>query len=437
MEARVTSKTGRNTPSTKRTEKRAVQRPAVHEVKRTAKGGDEIFGVRGLSIGEDVGGDAVTGVRLNVRKTFLRTGIILAVGAAIFVFLAGCAAADSSNRANPSNQANSSNQNLLGAVSGAAEAEGLKGSLKPAESETEKREDFSRSFNQPIEIICPWAAGGSADVNARTIGQVAGEKTGQTVTVSNRTGGGGAVGFKEQMEAEPDGYTLGIITAELNTLPPQGKVDFTQEDFYPIIRMNTLPACVAVAVDAPYTNLEELISYAKDHPGALRTGNVGEGSIWHICAAKLERAADISLSHRSYDGASSAAESLVAGELDMVTLETSVMQTFVENGQVRILAVMAEERLNSFPDYPTCKELGYPVVSGSFQGIVCPMEVPKETKDALERLFTEAYQSEAYQNFCESYGLEKSFLNSAEFRTFLEEDLESVTKILKDLDLKD
>lgn len=298
-------------------------------------------------------------------------------------------------------------------------------------------EDFSGEFDRSIEIICPWAAGGSADVNARTIGQAAGEKTGQTVTVDNRTGGGGAVGFRAQKEAEPDGYTLGIITAEINTLPPQGKIHFSQKDIYPIIRMNTLPACVAVAADAPYKTLEELIAYAKNHPGELRTGNVGAGSIWHISAAKLERAAGISLTHLPYDGASSAAEALVKGELNMVTLETSVMQTFAENGQVRILAVMAEERLNSFPEYPTCKELGYPVVSGSFQGIVCPIEVPQEKKDALERLFTRAYQSQAYQGFCDSYGLEKSFLNSAEFRTFLEEDLEGVTKIMKELHLTD
>lgn len=344
--------------------------------------------------------------RVDPGKIYLKTGAVL-TGVMLLV-LAGCSAK------NPPDQR-----------------------ISQAEVKKEEGEDFSQIFNQSIEIICPWAAGGSADVNARTIGQVVGEKTGQTVTVSNRTGGGGAAGFEAQIEAKPDGYTLGIITAELNTLPPQGKMNFSQEDFYPIIRMNTLPACIAVAAGAPYTNLDELITYAGEHPGTLKTGNVGAGSIWHICAAKLERAADISLSHLSYDGASSAAEALVAGELDMVTLETSVMQTFVESGEVRILAVMAEERLNSFPDYPTCKELGYPVVSGSFQGIVCPVEVPQETKDALERLFTEAYQSQAYQSFCEDYGLEKSFLNSAEFRTFLEEDLEGAARILKKLNLTD
>lgn len=310
-------------------------------------------------------------------------------------------------------------------------------SEKTSEGTIPVEDDFAQVFTEPIEIICPWAAGGSADINARTIGQVVGEMTGQIVTVSNRTGQGGAIGFTEQLEAEPDGFTLGIVTAELNTLQAQKQVDFSLDDFYPVIRMNTLPACVAVAADAPYQSLDELIDYAKDHPGELRTGNVGEGSIWHICAAKLEHAAGFSLQHYSYDGASKAAEALVAGELDLVTLETSVMHPYVESGQARILAVMAEERLSSFPKYPTCKELGYPVVSGSFQGIVCSMDVLLEIRETLVKLFTEAYHSEAYQSFCDSYGLEKSFLNSADFRTFLEEDLEVVSRIMKEMDLAD
>ena len=316
---------------------------------------------------------------------------------------------------------------------------GCGGTKPPEQTETaapeSQGEDFTQIFTEPIEIICPWVEGGSSDINARTIGQVISEMTGQTVMVSNRTGGGGAVGFSEQLAAEADGYHLGIITAELNTLPAQGSVSFSQKDFYPIIRMNTVPACVAVRKDAPYQTLEELISYAKDHPGELRTGNVGPGSIWHICAAKLEREAGISLDSRSYDGAAAAAEALAGGELELVTVETSVMQPYVESGQVKILAVMAEERLLSFPQYPTCKELGYNVVGGSFQGMVCYMEVPQEKKEALERLFSKAYFSQSYQTFCSTYGLERSFLPSADFRTFLEENQEEVENMMEDLKL--
>lgn len=315
---------------------------------------------------------------------------------------------------------------LLGGCSGRSDPE-------PAQKESPTPE-FS-SFNSEVEIICPWAPGGSADVNARRLSQIVGEKIGQVVMVTNQTGAGGAVGFSAQKEAEPDGYTLGIVTAELNTLLAQGKADYKLEDFYPIIRMNTIPACVAVPADSPFQTLEELLAYAKEHPEELRTGDVGIGSIWHICAAKLEEAAGVKFSHVSFEGAALAAVALTNGELDLVTLEPSVFQPYVEEGKARILAVMSEERLKAFEQYPTCKELGYPIVAGSFQGIVCPSDVPDERKAELERLFTEAYESEEYQNFCEEYGVEKSFLNSADFQTFLEEDLEHVKENLKEMGL--
>lgn len=291
------------------------------------------------------------------------------------------------------------------------------------------------SFNREMEIICPWAPGGSADANARRLSQIVGERTGQVVMVTNQTGAGGAVGFSAQAQTEPDGYTLGIVTAELNTLLAQGKADYKLEDFQPIIRMNTIPACVAVPADSPFQTLEDLLTYAKEHPGKLRTGDVGIGSIWHICAAKLEDAAGVTFSHISFEGAALAAVALTEGELDLVTLEPSVFQPYVEEGKARILAVMSEERLKAFEQYPTCKELGYPVVAGSFQGIVCPSGVLEEQKAELERLFTEAYESEEYQSFCEEYGVEKSFLNAADFQTFLEEDLEHVKENLKEMGL--
>ncbi len=287
----------------------------------------------------------------------------------------------------------------------------------------------------PVEIICPWAPGGSSDVNAKTIGQVVSEMIGQPFTVSNMTGGGGAVGFMAQYGAQPDGYTLGIITAELNTLPPQNKLPFTFEKLYPIIRMNTLPACVAVPNDSNFYTLDDLITYARGNPGELKNGHVGTGSIWHICAAKLEAAADIRLNHNAYDGAATAVQSLLAGELDMVVLETSVCQQFVNSGELRILAVMAEERLSSFPQYPTCRELGYDIVAGSYQGIVCPADVPDHIKREWERVFTEAFYSESYQKFCDRYGLEKSFLSAADFYTFLDEDMENIAQVILTLDL--
>lgn len=296
-------------------------------------------------------------------------------------------------------------------------------------------EDYASIFKKSIEFICPWAAGGGADGNARQIGAVVGELTGQTVTVSNQTGGSGAVGFSAIMNADPDGNTIGIITAELNTLPPQGLVTFTYEDMYPLIRLCTLPSVVAVPADSPFETLDDLVSYAKENPGKLKVGTVGTGSIWHICAAKFMKAADIEMTTVPYDGASSAATAMLAGEIDVTTTELSVSHAYVQSGDMRILGIMTDERLEDYSEYPTCKEQGYDCVGGSFQGMFCPNDVPDDVKAAWEALLTDAYNSDAYQTYCKNAGMVPAYLNHADWEAFLADDLTTVTSLMKDLGL--
>lgn len=290
-------------------------------------------------------------------------------------------------------------------------------------------------FKKSIEFICPWAAGGGADVNARQIGTVVSERTGQTVTVSNQTGGSGAIGFSAIMNANPDGNTIGIITAEINTLPPQGLVPFTYEDMYPLIRLCTLPSVVAVPADSPFNTLEELVSYAKENPGQLKVGTVGTGSIWHICAAKLMAEAGIELTAVPYDGASSAATAMLAGEVDLTTTELAVSHAYVQSGDMKILGIMTEERLEDYSNYPTCKEQGYACVGGSFQGMFCPKGVDDATKAAWEALLTDAYNSDSYQNYCKNAGMVPAYLDHADWEAFLKDDLETVGTLMKDLGL--
>ena len=296
-------------------------------------------------------------------------------------------------------------------------------------------EDYVSIFKKSIEFICPWAAGGGADGNARQIGAVVGELTGQTVTVSNQTGGSGAVGFSAIMNADPDGNTIGIITAELNTLPPQGLVTFTYEDMYPLIRLCTLPSVVAVPADSPFETLDDLVSYAKENPGKLKVGTVGTGSIWHICAAKFMKAAGIEMTTVPYDGASSAATAMLAGEIDVTTTELSVSHAYVQSGDMRILGIMTDERLEDYSEYPTCKEQGYDCVGGSFQGMFCPNDVPDDVKAAWEALLTDAYNSDAYQTYCKNAGMVPAYLNHADWEAFLADDLTTVTSLMKDLGL--
>src|SRR5215471_3446190 len=103
-----------------------------------------------------------------------------------------------------------------------------------------------------ITMICPWAAGGGTDAILRALSAAAEKQLGRTIVVENRTGGAGAIGHAAIKNARPDGYTMGMITFELNSLPQQGLIDFTYQDFDPIIRVNADAAALTVKADAPY-----------------------------------------------------------------------------------------------------------------------------------------------------------------------------------------
>lgn len=295
--------------------------------------------------------------------------------------------------------------------------------------------DYSKIFRKSINIICPWAAGGGADGNARLFAAQLGEMLGQTVTVSNQTGGSGAVGFSAIIGANPNGNTIGIITAELNTLPPQGLVTFTWADMHPIIEICELPSVVAVKADSPFQTLEDLVNFAKENPGKLKVGTVGTGSIWHICAAKFMKAAGIELTTVPYDGAASAAVAMLAGEIDLTTTELSTTHAYVLSGDMRILGIMTEERLPDYAQYPTCREQGFDSVGGSFQGFFCPNGVADNVKAAWEEICTEVWNSDAYQTYCKNAGMVPVYRSSADWSEWLANDLETVGALMQELGL--
>ena len=126
---------------------------------------------------------------------------------------------------------------------------------------------------------------------------------------------------------------------------------------------------------------------------------------------------------------------MLAGEIDLTTTELSVAHAYVQSGDMRILGTMTEERLADYGDYPTCRELGYDCVGGSFQGMFCPNGVDDETKANLEALLTDCYNSDAYQTYCKNAGMVPAYLDHEGWEAFLKEDLETTTALMKDLGL--
>ena len=288
---------------------------------------------------------------------------------------------------------------------------------------------------KPVTVICPWSAGGGTDTLLRALSKEAEKHLGQTINVVNQTGGGGAIGHNAIRAARPDGYTVGMITFELNSLPPQGLVPFTWKDFDPLMRINSDPAALTVKADAPYSNVKGFIDYAKANPGEVSIGNSGPGSVWHIAAGLAADKTGIKVKHVPFDGANPAVTALVGGHIKAVAVSVAEVKGQVQAGNLKILGVMSGERDKIFPDVPTFKEQGVDVQFYTWRGLGLPKGVPAEAKAKIADAYKKAFDSQEFKDFAAKASLNLSYQDTAAFTRFLEQNYNDVAAVMKGLGL--
>ncbi|WP_075618830.1 tripartite tricarboxylate transporter substrate binding protein [Paenisporosarcina indica] len=277
----------------------------------------------------------------------------------------------------------------------------------------------SKFPEKSIEIIVPYAAGGGTDTLARSFADLAKDNIGEPVTVVNKAGGGGAIGMQNGLSAKADGYTVSMVTVELLTLPHSGLAQFTHKDFLPVALLNEDAAAITVKADAPWNTIEEFIEAAKKEK--LKVGNSGTGAIWHLAAAAFEKETGTTLNHIPFEGAAPATTALLGGHIDAVSVSPAEVATLVESGDFKVLAVMAEERVESLPEVPTLKERGIDLSIGTWRGLAVPKDTPADVVEKLEESFGETVQSEEFKATLDKLKLGYRYENGEGFTTLLEE----------------
>ena len=289
--------------------------------------------------------------------------------------------------------------------------------------------------DKPVTVICPWTAGGGTDVLLRALSKSAEKYLGQTITVVNQTGGAGAIGHNAIRAARPDGYTVGMITFELNSLPPQGLVPFTWKDFDPLMRINSDPAALTVKADAPYSTVRGFMDYAKSHPGEITIGNSAPGSVWHIAAGLAAEKTGVQVKHVPFDGAQPAVTALVGGHIKAVAVSVAEVRGQVQAGNLKILGVMSADRDKIFPDVPTFKEQGVDVQFYTWRGLGLPKGVPPAIKAKIADAYKKAFDSQEFKDFAAKASLNLAYQDSAEFAKFLDQNYKDVSAVMKNLGL--
>ena len=298
---------------------------------------------------------------------------------------------------------------------------------------------ISRAADYPtrsIEIIVPFGAGGGTDALARAFADTARKHMTQPFVVNNKPGASGVIGWSDVVNAKPDGYKLALMTVELTILPHLGLSKFGVEEFAPIARMNADPAAITVKGDAPWNTVEEFIAAAKKSNGEMKVGNSGNGSIWHLAAASVEDKTGAKFSHIPYQGAAPAVLSLLGGHIDAVAVSPAEVAPHLASGKLKMLAIMADQRLKAFDKVPTLKERGIDVSLGAWRGLGAPKGTPKEVIDVLKDVAQKTMNEPAMREAMDKLALGYAYGDETAFKATMARDNDNFKALIPKLNLK-
>ena len=259
--------------------------------------------------------------------------------------------------------------------------------------------------DRPIKLIVSSPAGGPPDIMARLLSDRVAALLGQPVVVENRPGGGGGtIGVRSVLGAEPDGHTLLMGSTSSLLIAPliYKNAGYTSETFPPVAGLSESAEVLAVHPSVKASTVAELVALAKSMPGALTYGSAGVGTLPHIEGELLKARTQIDMRHIPYRGGGPALTGLLGGEIQVFFSALPQMLPFIRGGQLRGLAVTSEARSALAPEIPTMVESGFDgFVTASINFFVAPpgtpMAIRKQVSDAVARALASDDVKQAFE----------------------------------------
>lgn len=288
--------------------------------------------------------------------------------------------------------------------------------------------------SKPITMLVPFAAGGPSDMFGRILARGLSATLGQQVVIENKGGMGGVVGVAALAKAAPDGYTIGMNATGPTAIAPFMVANMPYEDkdlalLTPIVLVQMI---VAVSSRLPVNSVPELIAYAKANPGKVNYGSSGPGGISHLAAELFRSAAGIDIVHVPYRGAAPAVQDLLAGQVQLVVLDVSVLLPHIRSGAIKALTATSKTRSALLPDVPTTAEVGLPtVLSDNWYGLAAPAAVPKPVLDRIHSATVEVLKTKDVAEPMMAQGAVIQPMTPAEFTDFVRQEREKWGPVVK------
>jgi len=285
-----------------------------------------------------------------------------------------------------------------------------------------------------VRIIVPFAAGGPADIYARILGQHLQQVLGQPFVIEDRPGGGSIVGTDVAAKADPDGYTLLMMsnTHTVNESLRPHKPFQLMRDFVPVAPVNYSDLVLVVNPSVPVNTLKELIALAKAKPHMLNYASSGPGTPYHMAGELFKAMAGLDIVHIPYKGSSGARTDVLGGQVQMMFDAITTMAPNVRAGKVKALATTGRTRSAVLPDVPTMSEAGVPGYEAViWLGIMAPKGTPDAIVQRLNAEIRKFVTSPEVKQAWAKQGATPMSMSTEEFGQYLRGDIAKWAKVVK------
>jgi tripartite-type tricarboxylate transporter receptor subunit TctC len=285
---------------------------------------------------------------------------------------------------------------------------------------------------KPVRVVVPFPPGGTTDVVARTFAPRLSEEYGQQFVVDNRGGAGGAIGAEIAARANPDGYTLIVVTSSYAANAVLYKLPYDPvRGIAPISMISILPFILVVHPSVKAGNLKEFIELVRARPGTLNFGSPGTGSTPHLAGELFQQMTRTKMVHVAYKGDGPALTDLIGGQIQTMIATELVLGPQIRAGKLRALAITTAQRVPTMPDLPTIGEQvpGYAV--DGWAGMWAPEGTPRQIISRLNQSVARILKLPEVQERLRAGGAEPVHSTTEEFARVIARDIATWSKVVK------
>jgi len=289
---------------------------------------------------------------------------------------------------------------------------------------------------RPVRIVVGFAAGGSADILARLIGQWLSERLGQPFVIENRPGAGTTIATEAVVKAPPDGYTLLLVaTAAVTSALLYDKLNFIR-DIAPVASISREPQILALHPSMPTNTVSEFIAYAKANPGMISMASGGNGTPAHIGGELFKMMTGVNLVHVPYRGQAPALADLIGGQVQVMFVAMASGIEYVRAGKLRSLAVTTAMRSEALPDLPVVGDFVAGYEYSAWYGLGAPKHTPSEIVATLNTEINAGLANSTIKARLADLGSTPLVGSPADFGKLIADETEKWAKVIRAANIK-